>query len=356
MILAVISASVVLSMAEIRPDTASHKVSCDHGVDGLLQSFNQHSIVLLGEMHWSRAEHQFIQKLLRDPRLPGIVNDIAIEAGNSLYQPIIDRYVAGRSVPTDSLRLAWRNTTQPLAWDPPVYAAIYKTVHDVNRSLPGSKRMRVIALDPPIEWQSVHSMADFPRIWGYRDPVWFATLESEVLAKHRRVLVITGGLHILRLDPPKFTPQPFDRVGLGDALAQRYDPQTFRIYPLMGIKGLSALFRGKPSGTMMSVKNTPIAVRSSEILWPSGVTMLRKVNGKTESYTLQSSEYPTIGALIDAVMYFGQDTTSAVPSQSQYRDCAYVTELRRRNELLVPIFGLDRGPTIDSLAAGRCKS
>ncbi|MEP6508429.1 MAG: hypothetical protein ABJC63_09410, partial [Gemmatimonadales bacterium] len=68
--------------------------------------------------------------------------------------------------------------TQPLAWDRPIYADVYSAVRRINKTLPKSRRMRLIALDPPIDWANVHAVDDFPRIWGYRDPVWFQTLES----------------------------------------------------------------------------------------------------------------------------------------------------------------------------------
>ena len=46
------------------------------------------------------------------------------------------------------------------------------------------RRFRVIALDPPIDWSKMTSADDFPRKWGYRDPVWFETLEREVCQKN----------------------------------------------------------------------------------------------------------------------------------------------------------------------------
>jgi len=52
--------------------------------------------------------------LVRDPVFPLKVNDIAVECGNSLYQPILDRYIAGDGVPLSEARRIWRDTTQPM--------------------------------------------------------------------------------------------------------------------------------------------------------------------------------------------------------------------------------------------------
>lgn len=54
---------------------------------------------------------EFLLDLLRNPALPGKVNDIAVECGNELYQSVLDRYIAGNDVPVEEVRLVWRNTT-----------------------------------------------------------------------------------------------------------------------------------------------------------------------------------------------------------------------------------------------------
>ena len=49
--------------------------------------------------------------MIRNRELPGKVNDIAVECGNRRYQDVLDRYIAGESVPEASVRRAWRDTT-----------------------------------------------------------------------------------------------------------------------------------------------------------------------------------------------------------------------------------------------------
>lgn len=319
------------------------------GVEAVLSALDKYPIVLMGEVHWNSQQHRFIQQLLRDPRLPAKIDALAIEAGNSLYQPLIDRYVNGEDVPRDSLQLAWRNATVPLAWDRPIYSDIYDAVRAIDAKLPAGRRIRLIALDPPIEWKNVNKLEDFPRIWGYRDPVWFETLEHEVLTKNRRALVIAGGLHILRRDPPDFQPKGSDRFGLGDALAQRYPARVFRIYPAAGTGKLARSMAGRKPGSLVRVAGTALGRQSSQILWPSSVTMFRKVNGTTVPYTLDK-KYPPLATLIDAILYYGPDTTTAPLPVDQYQDCAYITELRRRNALMIQIFGMDQADLITSLA------
>ncbi|MEP6508428.1 MAG: hypothetical protein ABJC63_09405 [Gemmatimonadales bacterium] len=162
--------------------------------------------------------------------------------------------------------------------------------------------------------------------------------------------MIAGGLHILRRDPPDFQPKTFDRLGLGDALAQRYPQQTYRIFPVAGDVPLAKLVLTTPRETLIRVAGTPLGARNAQIFWDGSVTMFRKVNGVRQPYTLAERDFPSIESLVDAVMYFGPRAQSAPLPIRQYADTGYVNELRRRVGLVSQIFGLDQGALIDSLA------
>jgi len=320
-------------------------------IDTILAAFADHRIVLLGEIHGSVAQHRFIQRLLRDPRLPATVTDIAVEFANSRYQPLIDRYVSGETVSADSLALAWRNAIVPLAWDAAVYPAFFRTVREVNRKLPAARRLRVVALDPPIIWDSTHSAEDIPRRWGYRDPAWFGILERDVLARGRKALVIAGALHVIRRDPvTSFEPAPLDRAGLGDALTQRYPGQVYVTYPVVGSGMLARDIGRVPAGTLVEVRGTSLGARSSHVLLPGNVTVFTMVNGKRVPRVLPEATYPPIERLIDALVYYGPDSATAVRVMTPYRDSTWVAELHRRSSVVQPIFGQDLDPVIDSLA------
>ena len=140
-------------------------------------------------------------RLLRAPGLPGRVQDVVIEAGNSLCQSIADRYVAGAAVPYDSVRLIWNNTTQsPFnTLDDPVYAEdILKTIRDVNAGLPRDKRLRVLLADPSIEWNAVKSREDIMPFMMQRRVSHERVLVDSVLAKGHRALFFCGAIHLMR--------------------------------------------------------------------------------------------------------------------------------------------------------------
>lgn len=76
--------------------------------------------------------------LLSDPRVPEVVDDIVVEFGNALYQPMMDRFIAGQPVGNAALRPAWRDTTQSPAgtWDQPVYEQFFRTVRATDTGRP----------------------------------------------------------------------------------------------------------------------------------------------------------------------------------------------------------------------------
>ena len=56
------------------------------------------------EDHGLKDLDDLIFALIRNPVFPEKVNDVVVECGNSLYQPILDRYIAGEDVPLAEAR------------------------------------------------------------------------------------------------------------------------------------------------------------------------------------------------------------------------------------------------------------
>jgi hypothetical protein len=70
----------------------------------ILAAFDRYEVVAMPEAHGMKDVDDFILALIRDPSFPGKVNDIEVECGNSLYQPVLDRYIAGMDVPFAEVR------------------------------------------------------------------------------------------------------------------------------------------------------------------------------------------------------------------------------------------------------------
>ena len=155
----------------------------------LLAAFDTHAIVAKS----SPDVGSFVFDLVRDPRFPGRVNDIAVECGNSRLQPLLDAYIAGGDVP--DVNRVWRETTQPSCGFSTYYEQLFALVRQVNKTLPAERKIRVLACDPPIDWSRVHTPADF-QPFEDRDPTIASVVKTEVLQKHRKALMLFGLGHL----------------------------------------------------------------------------------------------------------------------------------------------------------------
>ena len=102
-------------------------------VAAILDAFHTHPIVALDEEHADERSHAFRLTLIRDPRLPFVVNDVVVEFGNALHQDVMDRFVAGDRVADETLKKIWQDTTQAhTIWDRPIYQDFFREVRAVK--------------------------------------------------------------------------------------------------------------------------------------------------------------------------------------------------------------------------------
>ncbi|MEP7347661.1 MAG: hypothetical protein ABI877_20495, partial [Gemmatimonadaceae bacterium] len=321
-------------------------------VTAIIDLFRQYEVVAIGEVHRSAEVHRFLTRLVTTPAFRDAVDDIVVEFGNSRYQPLIDRFVSGKDVPTDSLRMVWRNTTQLLVWDSPLYEQFFRLIRSENEKHREGKQLRVLLGDPPIDWDRVNSPEEFPHDFGYRDPDTFRILEAEVLSRNRRALIIIGDMHVIRRDPVSdFRPAAMNRAGLGDALQQKYPGRSLMIWTVQGggQSGIADSLRGWRAGTMALVTGTSLGAESSWALFGRSITIFRNRDGKRVPVQLVKGDFPAIDAEVDALLYVGPAGRSVDSAASVYADNGYVAELRRRGKILGPVFGIDVDPTLDSL-------
>jgi hypothetical protein len=168
----------------------------------ILDAFRTHAVVAIDEPHGNEQSHAFRLSLIRDPRFHAVANDILVEFGNSRYQPVMDRFVAGEPVANEELRRVWQDTTQPhTIWDRPIYEEFFRAVRALNATLPAARRLRVLLGDPPIDWDAIGTEEDLRsarKSLPGRSTHPAEVLMRESLSKRRRALVVYGGLHLIR--------------------------------------------------------------------------------------------------------------------------------------------------------------
>ena len=170
----------------------------ENAFSAMIRLFQAHDIVMFGEVHDSAQEYEWLCTLVKTPGFADQVNDIVLEFGNARYQKMVDRYIAGENIPFEKVEKAWRNPvadTQPVS---PVYGWLYQAVREANLQHPGKPGIRLLMGSPSEARSKIANAAD-PALYESKREQWYAqVVKTEVLAKHRRALLIMGAGHFLR--------------------------------------------------------------------------------------------------------------------------------------------------------------
>jgi len=165
-------------------------------IAAIVNAFSTHEVVAISDPHGNVQMQQFLLSLVRDPRFAAAAPDIVIETLSARYQDVIDRFVRGEEVPPGVLRRAGEDhsVATNLGFQG---EELLRTVRTVNASLTGRK-LRVIAGDPPIDWDNIVSEEDHRRWIELRDTYPADLIRRQILERGRRALVVYGQLHLQR--------------------------------------------------------------------------------------------------------------------------------------------------------------
>jgi len=168
----------------------------------VLHAFDNHNIVMFGEYHACKQEHEWLRALISTPEFADRVDDIVVEFGNSLYQKSVDRYIAGDDIPFAQVQHAWRNVAGAIGPPSPVYELFYKAVRDANLRRHGKHQVRVVLGDPYADWDTIKDREDLGPFLANRDSWYARVVREEVLEKKHRALLVMGWGHFLRRNGP----------------------------------------------------------------------------------------------------------------------------------------------------------
>lgn len=298
-------------------------------VADIAKAFDAHSVVQLGELHRSLQIHGFIQLLLRDPRFVCRVDDVVVEFGNSRLQKLADIYASGGTLSEAEIASMWRETSVPLAWNTPVYRAVYDTIRDINRQHLCPHPIRLVLADAPLDWARVETAKDLEP-FADRDTAMADTLERETIAKHRRAFLITGEFHA-----EKKTDDEADGLRAAQIIERRHPGALFSIATVPSPEAAEVLHMG-PAPSFKAARGSDVEERPFAMTKP----------GWTVSQSAGSGL--TIGGVVDGILYVGGDS-SLFPSPTIYLDDAYTKELRRRAAILKEMTGQDFAAVLDDL-------
>jgi hypothetical protein len=255
------------------------------------------------------------------------VNDIEIECGNSLYQPMLDRYIAGEGVPFKEVQKVWRKMGQPACGASAFVEQFFPLVRALNQKLPPERRLRVLAGDSPVDWDQIKSPDDIIRL-VHRDASIASVMEKQVLSKHRKALMLFGTFHLMH--------------GVGGSAVSLYEKH----YPNLTfiISDLGILDTDLPSLSESKFISWPIpAIASAKGTWLGALDLSHFIPPPTriDQDCNVHHEFPKVlqkpmEDLVDAFLYLGpQDLRlrEKIPADIAL-DIPYRTELQRGGAML----------------------
>ena len=326
----VLSVLVACSSATTRPQSPKQSAATpEPAIPAILALFDRYEVVAMPEAHGNKDLDDFILALVRDSRFPDRVNDIVIECGNSLYQPVLDQYIAGMDVPFTEARKAWRNTTQSMCGQSAFFELLFPLVRAINQKLPAARRLRVLGGDPPIDWDKVTTSEEATKFLD-RWPSIASVMEKEVLSRHRKALMLFGKFHLFHT---------------ADSAVSRYEktyPNVTFVISDLGIydanrkPGSSSPFVAWPNPSLFPAKGTWLGnLALSDINTPH----IHETDCKVTLGFSPELQKP-MAALVDGFLYLGpqEHRLGELVPASVAIDTEYITELQRRDSLL-GVFG-----------------
>jgi hypothetical protein len=190
--------AILLVLPKVGAQTLQNKPATpEPATTAILAAFDKYEVVGLPAAHGMKDLDDFILSLIRNPAFSEKVNDIVFECGNSLYQPVLDRYIAGEDVAFTEVRKVWRNTMASMCGTSGFVEQFFPLVRAINQKLPAGRRLRVLAGDPPIDWDQVKNFQEILKFGANRDANAASVMEKEVLAKRRKALMLYGTMHLM---------------------------------------------------------------------------------------------------------------------------------------------------------------
>ncbi len=293
-------------------------------------ALQQYPLLAIGEVHNSRLQYALLTDLIRAPRIRALIDDVVVEFGNAFYQDRLDGFLLDlEDVPAAKLAQVWRDHSESPTgpFESPIYRDFVYSVRAVNEGLARSERIRIVAADPPVNWDVIRTSADF-RALPARSQYMGERVVSEVLQKNRRAILIVGGAHLSRRAVSPISGRSMVNV---TSVVEQARPGS--VYVLSGVAGFGPRdaevlprMADIPLGSVIPLRGHFLGdLPGPSVVGPASPTAARRPTAPASSVTRKD--------LFDAYLWVG--TPEMVPlvtaSPQQWADDARWAELNRRS-------------------------
>jgi hypothetical protein len=298
-------------------DTSAAAPSPANPVTAILDAFRTHDIITLTDPHGNVQVQAFLHSLIRDARFPTVANDIVIETASARYQDAVDRFVRGEDVSYDALRKAWQNHTVANSLGQQAEEMI-RTVRTLNASLSPETKLRVIAGDPPIDWDNIVAPEDHRRWIELRDSYPADMIRRQVLDRGRHALVIYGQGHLQRRQiASNYDMSTWQSQTVVSLLEHDASTRIFNVWTLLDKDVDLSAVASWPVPSLAALQGTNLGARDFGTYWQGLGARFAVRNGQL--VPLPRAEWKTMRMEdeFDALLYLGPPssmTTVTVPA------------------------------------------
>ncbi len=336
LLLACLSTIPVLALGTPSPATETGSPSYDVA-DYVLQAVADYPIVCLAEgQHATEQPHEVHRRLLADDRIIRAVDVLIVEFANAAQQEVLDEYIRGGEVPLDRLSRIWRDTTlSPNSpWDSPVYQKLLAVVRQANQSVEPEHRLRVLAGDPPIDWQAIQTPEDYRAARRSRGEYVGQLARRQAFDHGLRVLIIFGGAHLSRV--PVGDENDGRNSFISGVLAERPDAVKAISFFWPQAMGAGERVAELEFGRLYETERHWCGDTPGESVFPG--TFSRVTDPRTGEVSWQQVPLYTgyrLADLFDALIYYGDESEweYSPPEFDEERDAEYLVELERRKKI-----------------------
>lgn len=127
----------------------------------VLDQLERHDLVVLDDaLHTLVEPFEFYQRLVREPRFRERARFVFLEAVPLNQQGHIEAYLAAPEEDPRLLYPAFQNSISGDGFPYATYFDLLLTIYEVNRSLPDSQRIHVVAVGSPTYWSEIRTPRD----------------------------------------------------------------------------------------------------------------------------------------------------------------------------------------------------
>jgi len=146
------------------------KVNGKPPVDYIIDKFEKHQIVAVGEIHEVENNLNLLIEIVKNKAFIENVGTVVWEFGNSKYQKEINEVMNSENFDEQLISKMYKDYTHPWGWPFECYIDFYRAVWEINKSKKNS--IKLILADIPINWEEIKTSEDYSKIADKRDSLY----------------------------------------------------------------------------------------------------------------------------------------------------------------------------------------